>query len=59
MELDILRSVVPAVIAIAVVLALEDWAFFKAKSKLQRAVIVGGAVFVLILIFNVLAGPSF
>ena len=59
MELDILRSVVPAVIVIAVVLGLEDWAYFKAKSKLQRAVIVGVAVFVLVLVFNLLAGPSF
>ena len=59
MELDFFGAAIPAVIVIIVVLVLEDWAYFKAKGKLQRAVITGMAVFVIFLVFNLMAGPSF
>ena len=59
MELDILGAAIPAVIVIVVVLVLEDWVYFKARGKLQRAVITGIAVFVIFLVFNLIAGPSF
>ena len=59
MELDFLGPAIPAIIVIIVVLALEEWVFFKARSKLQRAVITGVAVFVIVFIINMLAQPSF
>ena len=59
MEPDILSAAIPAVIVIAVVLVLEDWVYFKAKGKLQRAAITGLAVFVIFLVINLMAGPSF
>ena len=59
MEPNFLGSAIPAIIVVVVVLALEEWAFFKARSKLQRAVITGAAVFVIFLAFNLIAAPSF
>ena len=59
MELDFLRPAIPALIVIGVVLALEEWAFFKARSRLQRAFITGATVFVIVFIINLLAKPSF
>lgn len=52
MQLDLYSGVVPAVIVIALVIGLEDWALYQARTKLQRALIMGGAVFVLVIIFN-------
>ena len=59
MQLDFLGPAIPAIIVIMVVLILEDWVYFKARSKLQRAVITGVAVFAIVFIFNLLANPSF
>lgn len=59
MELNFFGAALPAVIVIVVVLALEDWVYFKSKTKLQRAIITGVAVFVIFLVLNLLAGPSF
>ena len=59
MELDLLRPAVLALIVIVIVLVLEEWAYFKAKSKVQRAVITGIAVFVLVVIFNLFPSASF
>ncbi len=59
MELDFLGPAIPAIIVIVVILALEEWVFFKASSKLQRAVITGVTVFVIVFIVNLLAKPSF
>ena len=59
MEYDLLRSAVPALVVIVVVLGLEEWAYFKARSKLQRAVITGVAVFIIALILNTIARASF
>lgn len=58
MGFDLTTTVLPAIIIMVVVLVLEEWAYFKARSKLQRALITGGAVFVLLLVFNLIAGPS-
>ena len=59
MELDLLRPAVLALIVIVIVLVLEEWAYFRAKSKVQRAVITGIAVFVLVVIFNLFPSASF
>ena len=59
MELNFLGSAIPAIIVVVVILAFEEWAFFKARTKLQRAVITGVAVFVIFLVFNLIAGPSY
>ena len=48
-----LSAIVAALVVIIVVLGLEDWAYFKAKTKMQRAIITGVAVFVLILLLNI------
>jgi hypothetical protein len=44
---------------VLVVLALEELAFFAARSKIQRAMITGVAVFILVLVFNLLPGLVF
>ena len=59
MESGFFGTLIPAIVVIVVVLGLEEWAYFKAKSKLQRAVITGIAVFVIVFIFNLIAHPSF
>ena len=59
MEFDLLKPAVLALIVIVIVLVLEEWAYFKAKSKLQRAVTTGIAVFVLAIIFNLFPSASF
>ena len=41
MDLNFFGAAIPAIIVIVVVLVLEDWVFFKARTKLQRAVITG------------------
>ena len=56
---DILGPAIPAIVVIIVVLAFEEWAYFKARSKLQRAIITGLAVFVVVLAFNLIAHPTF
>ena len=58
MEFDLFRSVVPALLVIVVVLVFEEWAYFKARTKMQRAIITGVAVFVLVLIFNLVPVPG-
>ncbi len=59
MDLGVFGAAIPAIIVIVVVLVLEEWAYFKARSKLQRAVIIGVAVFIIFLVLNLIAGPSF
>jgi hypothetical protein len=56
--LDLTHTLVPAIIIVVMILALEEWAYFKARTKLQRAAITGIAVFLLLLAFNMIAGPS-
>lgn len=48
-----LSAIIPALVVVVVVLALEDWAYLKSKSKLQRAFITGIAVFLLVLVINI------
>lgn len=52
MGFDPLNALVPAILIVIVVLALEEWAFFKARTRFQRALITGVAVFVLLVIFS-------
>ena len=52
MQIDLLNSLIPAVVVAVVVIALEDWAFLKARTKHQRAAIMAVAVFVLVLVLN-------
>ena len=52
MDLGVFGAAIPAIIVIVVVLVLEEWAYFKAGSKTQRAVITGAAVFVLLIVIN-------
>lgn len=59
MDLGFFGAAVPAIIVVVVVLVLEEWAYFKAKSRLQRAVITGVAVFIIFFVLNLIAGPSF
>ena len=56
MNFDFSSSVVAAVAVIVVVLVLEEWAFFAARTKTQRAIITGAAVFVLVIVFNLIPG---
>lgn len=56
--LNLTNTLVPAIIIVVVILALEEWAYFKARTKTQRAAITGVAVFLLLLAFNLVAGPS-
>ena len=58
MDFDYFNIAVPALVVIVVVLALEEWAYFKATTKFQRAIITGIAVFVLVLIFNLIPVPG-
>ena len=58
MGFDAYNTLLPAVLIIVVVLALEEWAYFKATTKLRRAIITAVAVFALLLVFNLIAGPS-
>ena len=51
MELDFLRPLIPAIIVVVLVLVLEEWAYFQARSKFQRAIITGAAVFALVFVF--------
>lgn len=59
MDLGFFGAAIPAIIVIVVVLVLEEWAYFKAGSKLQRAIITGVAVFAIFFVLNLIAGPSF
>lgn len=56
---EILGPAIPAIVVIIVILAFEEWAYFKARSKLQRAMITGVAVFLIVLAFNLVADPTF
>ncbi len=56
--LNLTNTLVPAIIIVVVILALEEWAYFKARTKTQRAAITGVAVFLLLIAFNLVAGPS-
>lgn len=56
---EILGPAIPAIVVIIVILAFEEWAYFKARSKLQRAIITGVAVFLIVLAFNLVADPTF
>lgn len=53
MSSDLHSGLIPALAVIAAVLILEEWAYFKARSKLQRAIITGIAVFILVVILNI------
>ena len=59
LDLGLFGAAVPAMIVIFVVLVLEEWAYFKAKSGMQRAIITGAAVFIIVFVLNLIAGPSF
>ena len=59
MDLGFFGAAVPAIVVIVVVLVLEEWAFFKARSRWQRAVITGVSVFIIFFVLNLVAGPSF
>lgn len=59
MQLGFLDAAVPAITVIVVLLVLENWAFFKARNGIQRAAITGAAVFLIFLVFNLFADPSF
>ncbi len=59
MENAIYGPLIAAIAVVVVVLVLEEWAFFAARTKTQRAVITGVTVFVLVLIFNLLPGVVF
>ena len=48
-----LNAIIASVAAIVVVLAFEDWAYLKSKSKFYRAVITGIGVFLVVLLLNV------
>ena len=50
--MDLYNTLLPAVLIVVVVLALEEWAYFKAGTKTQLAVITGVAVFVLLIVIN-------
>ena len=50
--MDLYNTLLPAILIVVVVLALEEWAYFKAGTKTQRAVITGAAVFVLLIVIN-------
>lgn len=54
MNFDLTGTLIPAILIVVVILGLEEWAYFKATTKLQRAVITGVAVFVLLLVVNLL-----
>lgn len=47
-------SLVPAIVIVLIVLAFEEWAFFKSKTRFQRALITGAAVFVILLVIGLL-----
>jgi hypothetical protein len=53
MGFDLTHALVPAIAIAVIVLALEEWAYFKSHSKLMRGVITGAAVFVLLLVLNI------
>ena len=46
-------ALLASIAAIVVVLAFEDWAYLKSKSKLHRAVITGIGVFLVVLLLNI------
>ena len=48
-----INAIIASLAAIVVVLALEDWAYLRSKSKLHRAVITGVGVFVVVLLLNI------
>lgn len=52
MGFDVPHSVVVAILVIVLVLGLEEWAWFKATTKMQRALITGAAVFILLIVIN-------
>jgi hypothetical protein len=58
MGFDLYNTLIPAILIIVVVLALEEWAYFKATTKLGRAIITAVSVLVLLVVFNLIAGPS-
>lgn len=58
MEFDFFNIAAPALVVIVVVLVLEEWAYFKARTKLQRAFITGVAVFMLVLILSLVPVPG-
>lgn len=53
MGFDLAHALVPAIAIAVIVLALEEWAYFKSHSKLMRAVITAAAVFALLLVLNI------
>ena len=46
-------ALLASIAAMVVVLAFEDWAYLKSKSKLHRAVITGIGVFLVVLLLNI------
>ena len=52
MQTDLFGALVPALIMFAAVILLEEWAFFKARTKWHRALITAVAVFLIVLLLN-------
>lgn len=52
MQTDVFGAVVPALLTFAAILLFEEWAFFKARTKWQRALITATAVFLIVLMLN-------
>lgn len=52
MGIDIWNTAIPALVVVAVVIAFEEWAYFRARTKHQRAIITGVAVFAIVLVIN-------
>ncbi|MEQ9042056.1 MAG: hypothetical protein RIE24_27345 [Silicimonas sp.] len=52
MGFDLIHALVPAAVIVVVVLVLEEWAYFKSRSAMARALITAAAVFALLLVIN-------
>lgn len=53
MGFDLAHALVPAIAIAVIILGLEEWAYFKSRSKVIRAIITGAAVFALLLVLNI------
>ncbi len=59
MHMNFYGPLIPAILIFVLILALEEWAWFKATTKLQRAAVTGVAVFILLLVLGfVWSSPS-
>lgn len=52
MTMNFAGPLLPAILIVVLVLVLEEWAWFRARTRLQRALVTGAAVFVLLVIAN-------